>query len=190
MGLSLGHNNTWCSHLRRRRPGRLYWWEFYVLSRFQTGDGEVKYVREAEELIRPERNTLLVSFLDLEGFNQELATTIQEEYYRWANMVKRTFIHKLLDCNTTEADGAGTTHPSGAASSTITTPDWSRSLIASRVYPFLCRAVRNFARDHGNVPLNKEFYVAIEDLPTRHKWGTVQSSITWFWGQSVLINSL
>ncbi|XP_028283428.1 DNA replication licensing factor MCM6 [Parambassis ranga] len=89
------------------------------LEEFQTGDGEVKYVREAEELIRPERNTLLVSFTDLEGFNQELATTIQEEYYR--------------------------------------------------VYPFLCRAVRNFARDHGNVPLNKEFYVAIEELPTRHK---------------------
>uniref|UniRef100_A0AAQ6A3M3 DNA replication licensing factor MCM6 n=1 Tax=Amphiprion ocellaris TaxID=80972 RepID=A0AAQ6A3M3_AMPOC len=89
------------------------------LEEFQSGDGEVKYVREAEELIRPERNTLLVSFTDLEGFNQELATTIQEEYYR--------------------------------------------------VYPFLCRAVRNFARDHGNVPLNKEFYVAIEDLPTRHK---------------------
>ncbi|KAF3699002.1 Zygotic DNA replication licensing factor mcm6-B [Channa argus] len=89
------------------------------LEEFHTADGEVKYVREAEELIRPERNTLLVSFTDLEGFNQELATTVQEEYYR--------------------------------------------------VYPFLCRAVRNFARDHGNVPLNKEFYVAIEDLPTRHK---------------------
>ncbi|KAM9844902.1 DNA replication licensing factor MCM6 [Aulostomus maculatus] len=89
------------------------------LEEFQTGDGEVKYVREAEELIRPERNTLLVSFTDLEGFNQELATTVQEEYYR--------------------------------------------------VYPFLCRAVRNFARDHGNVPLNKEFYVALEDLPSRHK---------------------
>ncbi|XP_005740226.1 DNA replication licensing factor MCM6 [Pundamilia nyererei] len=89
------------------------------LEEFQSGDGEVKYVREAEELIRPERNTLLVSFTDLEGFNQELATTIQEEYYR--------------------------------------------------VYPYLCRAVRNFARDHGNVPLNKEFYVAIEELPTRHK---------------------
>ncbi|XP_062260399.1 DNA replication licensing factor MCM6 [Platichthys flesus] len=89
------------------------------LEEFQSEDGEVKYVREAEELIRPERNTLLVSFTDLEGFNQELATTVQEEYYR--------------------------------------------------VYPFLCRAVRNFARDHGNVPLNKEFYVAIEDLPTRHK---------------------
>ncbi|KAI3374422.1 hypothetical protein L3Q82_006245 [Scortum barcoo] len=89
------------------------------LEEFQTGDGEVKYVREAEELIRPERNTLLVNFTDLEGFNQELATTIQEEYYR--------------------------------------------------VYPYLCRAVRNFALDHGNVPLNKEFYVALEDLPTRHK---------------------
>ncbi|XP_051943449.1 DNA replication licensing factor MCM6 [Hippocampus zosterae] len=89
------------------------------LEEFQTADGEVKYVREAEELIRPERNTLLVSFIDLEVFNQELATTIQEEYYR--------------------------------------------------VYPFLCRAVRNFARDHGNVPLTKEFYVALEDLPTRHK---------------------
>uniref|UniRef100_H3CR41 DNA replication licensing factor MCM6 n=1 Tax=Tetraodon nigroviridis TaxID=99883 RepID=H3CR41_TETNG len=89
------------------------------LEEFQSGDGEVKYVREAEELIRPERNTLLVSFTELEGFNQELATTIQEEYYR--------------------------------------------------VYPYLCRAVRNFARDHGNVPLNKEFYVALEDLPTRHK---------------------
>uniref|UniRef100_A0A3P9KIY2 DNA replication licensing factor MCM6 n=1 Tax=Oryzias latipes TaxID=8090 RepID=A0A3P9KIY2_ORYLA len=89
------------------------------LEEFQTADGEVKYLREGEELIRPERNTLVVSFTDLEGFNQELATTIQEEYYR--------------------------------------------------VYPYLCRAVRNFARDHGNVPLTKEFYVAIEDLPTRHK---------------------
>lgn len=89
------------------------------LEEYQSADGEAKYVREAEELIRPERNTLLVSFTELEGFNQELATTIQEEYYR--------------------------------------------------VYPFLCRAVRNVARDHGNVPLNKEFYVAIQDLPTRHK---------------------
>lgn len=53
-----------------------------LLCRFRAGDGEVKYVREAEELIRPEKNTLLVSFTDLEGFNQELATTIQEEYYR------------------------------------------------------------------------------------------------------------
>ncbi|XP_063285427.1 DNA replication licensing factor MCM6 [Pelobates fuscus] len=89
------------------------------LEEFQGQDGEIKYRSEAEELIRPERNTLVVSFLDLEQFNQQLATTIQEEFYR--------------------------------------------------VYPFLCRAVRSFARDHGNVPLNKEFYVAFQDLPTRHK---------------------
>ncbi|XP_063072929.1 DNA replication licensing factor MCM6 [Engraulis encrasicolus] len=89
------------------------------LEEFQNSDGELKYQRDAEELIRPERNTLLVSYTDLEGFNQELATTIQEEFYR--------------------------------------------------VYPHLCRAVRNFARDHGNVPPSKEFYLAIQDLPTRHK---------------------
>ncbi|XP_041118730.1 zygotic DNA replication licensing factor mcm6-B-like [Polyodon spathula] len=90
------------------------------LEEFQNSDGDVKYLRDAEELIRPERNTLLVSFADLEQFNQELATTVQEEYYR--------------------------------------------------VYPFLCRAVRSFARDHGNmIPANKEFYLAIQDLPSRHK---------------------
>uniref|UniRef100_A0A4W3HNK1 DNA replication licensing factor MCM6 n=1 Tax=Callorhinchus milii TaxID=7868 RepID=A0A4W3HNK1_CALMI len=89
------------------------------LYRFQNSDGETKYLHDAEELIRPERNTLSVSYIDLELYNQQLATTIQEEFYR--------------------------------------------------VYPFLCRAVRNFARDHGNIPPNKEFYVAIQDLPARHK---------------------
>ncbi|XP_030065987.1 DNA replication licensing factor MCM6 isoform X2 [Microcaecilia unicolor] len=89
------------------------------LEEFQGSDGEVRYLRDAEELIRPERNTLLVSFVDLEQFNQQLATTIQEEFYR--------------------------------------------------VYPYLCRAVKSFARDHGNVPANKEFYVAFQELPTRHK---------------------
>ncbi|XP_073503361.1 DNA replication licensing factor MCM6 [Phyllobates terribilis] len=89
------------------------------LEEFQNPDGEIKYKSDAEELIRPERNTLLVSFQDLEQYNQQLATTVQEEFYR--------------------------------------------------VYPFLCRAVRAFARDHGNVPQNKEFYLAFQDLPTRHK---------------------
>ncbi|XP_016127064.1 zygotic DNA replication licensing factor mcm6-B-like [Sinocyclocheilus grahami] len=89
------------------------------LEEFQNSDGEVKYLRDAEELIRPERNTLVVSFTDLEGFNQELATAIQEEFYR--------------------------------------------------LYPYLCHALRNFARDHGEVPTSKEFYVAFQDLPTRHK---------------------
>uniref|UniRef100_A0A4W4HGB7 DNA replication licensing factor MCM6 n=1 Tax=Electrophorus electricus TaxID=8005 RepID=A0A4W4HGB7_ELEEL len=89
------------------------------LEEFHNSDGEVKYLRDAEELIRPERNTLLISFTDLEGFNQELATTIQEEFYR--------------------------------------------------IYPYLCRAVRNFARDRGNIPVSKDVYVSIQDLPTRHK---------------------
>ncbi|XP_067843318.1 DNA replication licensing factor MCM6-like isoform X2 [Heptranchias perlo] len=87
--------------------------------RFLNSDGEIKYLHDAEELIRPERNTLAVSFADLEQYNQQLATTVQEEFYR--------------------------------------------------VYPHLCRAVRNFARDHGNIPPNKEFYVAIQELPARHK---------------------
>ncbi|XP_067406010.1 DNA replication licensing factor MCM6 [Emydura macquarii macquarii] len=89
------------------------------LEEFQNSDGEIKYLHDAEELIRPERNTLIVSFVDLEQFNQQLSTTVQEEFYR--------------------------------------------------VYPYLCRAVKTFARDHGNVPPYKDFYVAFQDLPTRHK---------------------
>lgn len=54
----------------------------WLAFRFQNCDGEVKYLRDAEELIRPERNTLTVSFVDLEQFNQQLSTTIQEEFYR------------------------------------------------------------------------------------------------------------
>nr|QIC49966.1 zygotic DNA replication licensing factor Mcm6 [Actinia equina] len=82
-------------------------------------DGELKYLADAQELIRPERNTLVVSYSDVEAYNAQLSTIIQEEYYR--------------------------------------------------VFPFLCRGVRNFARDRGEVPTNKEFYVSFVDLPTRHK---------------------
>lgn len=88
------------------------------LEEFQV-DGEVKYLPEAQELIRPERNTLIVSYQDVETYNAQLSTLIQEEYYR--------------------------------------------------VFPYLCRAVRNFARDRGQVPPTKEFYVSFTDLPTRHK---------------------
>ncbi|XP_063058420.1 MCM6 minichromosome maintenance deficient 6, like [Engraulis encrasicolus] len=89
------------------------------LEEFQDKTGEILYLPDAQELIRPERNTLVVSFTNIEHFNQQLATTIQEEYYR--------------------------------------------------VYPFLCRAVRHFARDHGTIPPSKEFYVAFSEFPTRHK---------------------
>ena len=42
----------------------------------------MKYLAEAQELIRPERNTLTVSFQDVETYKSELATIIQVEYYR------------------------------------------------------------------------------------------------------------
>ncbi|KAG5318172.1 MCM6 factor, partial [Acromyrmex heyeri] len=42
----------------------------------------VKYLEPAKELISPERCTLEVSFDDTEAYNQMLATTIIEEYYR------------------------------------------------------------------------------------------------------------
>lgn len=45
-------------------------------------DDEVKYLSDAQELIRPERNTLVVSYSDVETFNAQLSTIIQEEYYR------------------------------------------------------------------------------------------------------------
>ena len=47
--------------------------------------------------------------------------------------------------------------------------DFVSKFLFFRVYPYLCRAVRNFARDRGEVPLTKEFYASFIDLPTRHK---------------------
>jgi len=58
------------------------WPERCCLHRYPVG-GELKYASEAQELIRPERNTLLVSFEDIERYNQQLSTTILEEYYRY-----------------------------------------------------------------------------------------------------------
>jgi len=82
-------------------------------------DGEQKYLNEVMELMRPERNTLVVSFTDVTEFNAQLATTIEEEYYR--------------------------------------------------VHPYLCRAVRNFTRDQGEVPATKQFYASFINFPSRHK---------------------
>ncbi|XP_065357842.1 DNA replication licensing factor Mcm6 [Calliphora vicina] len=45
-------------------------------------DGEIKYVKPAADLESPDRCTLEVSFDDVEKYNQNLATTIIEEYYR------------------------------------------------------------------------------------------------------------
>lgn len=38
-----------------------------------------------------------------------------------------------------------------------------------RVYPYLCRSVRNYARDRADVSVSKEYYVAFEDIAARHK---------------------
>lgn len=88
------------------------------LSEFKE-DGEIKYLEGAKELNMMERYTLEVSFEDVEKYNQNLATTIIEEYYR--------------------------------------------------LYPFLCKAVANYAIEAGNAKADKEYYVSFVDVPTRHK---------------------
>ncbi|GAB6031918.1 MCM DNA helicase complex subunit mcm6 [Chamberlinius hualienensis] len=82
-------------------------------------DGQLKYVGEAKELVKPERNTLQVSFAEIEKYNTSLSSTIQEEYYR--------------------------------------------------VYPYLCRAVKNFVRDHVDVKVNKEYYVSLVDVSVPYR---------------------
>jgi len=89
------------------------------LERCRFVDEEPKYLKEAKELIQPERNTLTVSFDDVQNVNHQLASTIIEEYYR--------------------------------------------------VYPYLCNAVRNFAKDWGKVDVKKDFYVSFKDVPSRSK---------------------
>jgi len=46
------------------------------------GDEGPKYLRGAKELVAPERNTLVVSMLDVERYNTSLHTTVLDEYYR------------------------------------------------------------------------------------------------------------
>jgi DNA replication licensing factor MCM6 len=38
------------------------------------------------------------------------------------------------------------------------------------VYPYLCRAVKNYVKDQADINLpNKEYFVALTDVPTRFK---------------------
>ncbi|XP_063216814.1 DNA replication licensing factor Mcm6 [Bacillus rossius redtenbacheri] len=50
-------------------------------------------------------------------------------------------------------------------------PNLSTSIIEEyyRIYPYLCQALANFARDHGDAVKDKEYYVSFVDVPTRHK---------------------
>lgn len=70
-------------------------------------DGTVKYLDPAKELLDQERSTIEISFEDVEKYNQNLATTIIEEYYRIypflckavANFVKdRSDLKKEKEC--------------------------------------------------------------------------------------------
>ena len=45
-------------------------------------DGELKYLQDAGSLERAERNTLTVSFIDVEEYSSKLATLITEKYYQ------------------------------------------------------------------------------------------------------------
>ena len=38
-----------------------------------------------------------------------------------------------------------------------------------RIYPYLCQAVCNFAKDYGDSKKDKECYVSFVEVPTRHK---------------------
>jgi len=51
------------------------------LEEWQEGE-ELKYLKGARELVKPERNTLTVSMKDVERYNPGLAQSIQDEYYR------------------------------------------------------------------------------------------------------------
>lgn len=82
-------------------------------------NGELKYLHPVSELVSPDHSTLEVNFDDVEKYNQNLATTIIEEYYR--------------------------------------------------IYPFLCQAVSNYAKDRMELKKEKECYVSFTDVPTRQK---------------------
>ncbi|KAJ6648319.1 DNA replication licensing factor Mcm6 [Pseudolycoriella hygida] len=70
-------------------------------------DGDFKYYDKVQDLVQPDRSTLEVKFYDVEKYNQNLATTIIEEYYRIypylcqavSNFVKdRTELKKEKEC--------------------------------------------------------------------------------------------
>jgi len=54
----------------------------HALTYRYTADGELKYLVAGRDLIRPERNTLTVSYLDIEEHSTKLANVIQEHYYQ------------------------------------------------------------------------------------------------------------
>ena len=66
------------------------------LEEWQDGE-EVKYLKAARDLVKPERNTLVVSMKDVERYNAALAQSIQDEYYRVYPIL--SFIHNSQQTN-------------------------------------------------------------------------------------------
>lgn len=94
----------------------------------------------------PERSTLEVSFEDVESYNQTLSTTIIEEYYRYSNNYNKNI-------------------------SNFNYNFWNNinKIKFYRVYPFLCKAIENYLKDLVKLKKEKECYVSLVDVPTRHK---------------------
>ena len=64
------------------------------------GDDNLKYLRLARELAKPARNTLTVSMRDVEQFNANLATLIQDDFYRiypFLCSALKNFVHDRTD---------------------------------------------------------------------------------------------
>lgn len=66
-----------------------------LISRFKE-DNEIKYEKHSKELLKPELSTLEVSFDDVEKYNQNLATTIIEEYYRIYPFINQAIFNYVL----------------------------------------------------------------------------------------------
>jgi DNA replicative helicase MCM subunit Mcm2 (Cdc46/Mcm family) len=93
-----------------------------------------KYLPQAKELARPERNTLIVDFVDVEKHDERLKNAIYEQLYR---------LHPFL-CNAVK-NFVKDNHNS--ISSTL--PDGSNS---------------NNDKSQAQIPANKEFYIAFENV--------------------------
>ncbi|XP_052744920.1 DNA replication licensing factor Mcm6 [Bicyclus anynana] len=59
-------------------------------------DNEIKYEKQAKELLKPELSTLEISFDDVEKYNQNLATTIIEEYYRIHPFLNQAILNYVM----------------------------------------------------------------------------------------------
>lgn len=76
----------------------LYWF-----CRFKE-NGEQKYLEPIKELQNQERSTIEISFEDIEKYNQNLSTTIIEEYYRVYSYLCQAVSNYLKDQNGTKTN--------------------------------------------------------------------------------------